>query len=175
MNGLDPSTSYGRLTIIREVEKSNGRRRVLCRCECGTERAFHLSNLRAGYTTSCGCLRAERASDVHRVHGHSLKSGKSSEYMAWRDMIARCTYERRPAFKDYGGRGIKVCERWLKGQDGLTGFECFLADMGAKPDPSLSLDRRDNEGSYEKSNCRWATRTEQNNNTRRNKKACNHE
>lgn len=82
-------------------------------------------------------------------------------------MTARCRDPGRDNFKYYGGRGITVCDRWLRGEGGITGFECFLADMGPKPSPEHSIDREDNDGNYEPSNCRWATQTEQVANSRK--------
>ncbi len=94
-------------------------------------------------------------------HGHTSNGNISPTYQSWSHMKRRCTDPNVKAWKDYGGRGIKVCDRWLES------FENFLADMGEKP-PGLTLDRKNNDGSYEPSNCRWATREEQAINKRRN-------
>lgn len=95
-------------------------------------------------------------------HGHCPRTGRPPEYEAWRSMNARCYNPRRGDYRRYGGRGITVCDRWRHS------FENFLADMGPRPSPTHSLDRVNNDGSYEKDNCRWATRIEQQRNTRHN-------
>lgn len=100
------------------------------------------------------------ANGVLVTHGHgSAKNGRTPTYNTWMNMIQRCTNANAPGYKHYGGRGITVCERWLK-------FENFLADMGERPE-GLTLDRIDNDGNYEPGNCRWATCEQQNANRRR--------
>jgi hypothetical protein len=90
-----------------------------------------------------------------------------SERKTWEAMIMRCENPNRDSFKWYGARGIKVCARWRYGENGKTGFQCFLADLGKKPTPQHSIDRVNPNGNYEKSNCRWATWSEQRRNQRR--------
>lgn len=103
-------------------------------------------------------------------HGHTRRTiaGRvtSAEYRAFTAMKNRCLNKRQARFKDYGGRGIKICERWLDGEDSLTGFECFLADVGPKPSPDHTLDRRNNDDGYRPGNVRWATKEQQARNTR---------
>jgi hypothetical protein len=89
-----------------------------------------------------------------------------AEYFAYNDAIARCFRSSCPSFPDYGGRGITMCARWRLGEGGMTGFQCFMADMGARPRPDLSLDRANNDGNYDLGNCRWATMTQQRQNQR---------
>lgn len=119
----------------------------------------HGYTLRKGTSRSCGCLQKEMASE-RRTHGHSR--GKhwngTPTYLSWRAMKVRCTYAKHQGWKNYGGRGIKVCDRWL------NSFENFLADMKERP-KGTTLDRYpDNNGNYEPGNCRWATPKQQRHN-----------
>lgn len=145
---------FGRLTVIGGYER-NSRGRVVwrCRCDCGGTKVTRPHSLLHGITASCGCLHKERCSQAATIHGHTSHAQWSGTYISWAQMIQRCTYPKHNRFHRYGGRGISVCQRWRK-------FENFLADMGERP-PGLSIDRRNNDGNYEPSNCKWSTRKEQ--------------
>lgn len=132
----------------------------LCLCECGNLTMVTTSNLRAG-TISCGCRKVKSIGERTTTHGLTRVGIKRTpEYNAWHNMIQRCTNQKNHAYPSYGYRGIKVCARWL------NSFENFLADMGHKPSPELSLERIDNDCGYEFSNCMWATKKEQSDNKR---------
>jgi|GEM_PF-2384486 len=121
-----------------------------CVCDCGTVRDVQGYNLSSGKTNSCGCFSADVASRNNKKHGMR----KSTEYRIWSLMIQRCHNKNNPGYRNWGSRGIKVCDAWLES------FENFYKDMGRRPD-GTSLDRIDNDGNYEPSNCRWATKRQQ--------------
>lgn len=148
---------FGRLTVLSYAGAIGHNQAWIAVCECGTERSFRASGLIAGTTKSCGCLKK----DLHKNHFVKHGDYKSAEYSTWIKINERCRNKNWKRFKDYGGRGIVVCERWRS-------YENFLKDMGRKPSPKHSIDRIDNNGNYEPSNCKWATPKEQNRNTRRN-------
>lgn len=128
--------------------------KVFCVCECGTRRQVVRSFLLRGLTTSCGCYLRENQVALRSSHGATANWSRTPTYRSWDAMTQRCTNPNNIGFADYGGRGIRVCERWRK-------FENFLADMGERP-PGKTLDRfPDVDGNYEPNNCRWATAQEQ--------------
>lgn len=144
---------FGRLVVISSSsEQKRGHRFWLCRCECGVERLVRGDWLRRGACTSCGCNQGRP------THG----GGRTRLYAVWASMRARCERPSDTAYKAYGARGIKVCERWA------TSFAAFRDDMGPQPTSAHSVDRIDNDGPYAPWNCRWATRAQQLRNTRRN-------
>ena len=150
----------GRWTVIA----MNGRRGAQsvwhCRCQCGRQkRGVLYGSLTTGASQSCGCLRTEQLKAAAK-HGKS----RARIYHVWQQMKVRCSDPTRREWKNYGGRGIGVCERWM----GKDGFENFAADMG-EPGWGLSLDRINNDGNYEPGNCRWATKQEQQRNRRDNR------
>lgn len=153
LNGPVPAgTTIGRWTVIAEAPRRYGIRCLLCRCACGTERSVLIGALRTGASKSCGCL----SSDTARRHGMST----TPEHVLWRAINQRCHNPKHSSYRNYGARGIHVCDKWRRS------FEAFFADVGRRPSPELTLDRRDNDGHYEPDNVRWATRSEQMLNTR---------
>jgi hypothetical protein len=154
-----PGRKFNRLEVVELIKEIPGKRPKRfwrCRCKCGTVVAVSEHHLITNHTQSCGCLRKERTIAKIKTHGESA-SARTLEYSTWASMIQRCRNSESHKFPRYGGRGIAVCERW-------NSFINFLADMGRKPSPQHSIERRNNDGNYEPSNCYWATHKEQSRN-----------
>lgn len=161
---------FGRLVVFESAGSDGKRHNWKCLCECGTVGIYQGQRLRDGKTRSCGCFQREDLAERKLRHGATRRHERWPEWGVWRAMINRCYRPEQKGFNRYGGRGITVCDRWRFGEDWLTGFECFIADMGRRPAPDLSIERKNNDGNYEKSNCKWATRIEQANNRSNNLK-----
>jgi hypothetical protein len=147
---------FGRLAALHPIDHKSGKLRWLCECVCGNTKIARATDLNCGRVRSCGCLQRDRVTERNTKHG----CYGTPTYVSWRRMIDRCTNLKDRRYKDYGGRGIKVCDRWLQS------FYAFLEDMGERP-PRKTIDRIDVDGDYEPSNCRWASVTTQNRNKRK--------
>jgi hypothetical protein len=164
---------YGRLTVLRIV-RIGGRAGCVARCSCGStpNKSYRLRRLIVGHTRSCSCLRRETCAEpqIRNVirHGHCANGHISRTYSSWHAACRRCRCRNPKSsnYKYWGGRGIRVCARWL----GRFGFSHFFEDMGERP-AGRTLDRYPNRnGNYTKSNCRWATATQQATNIRKTKR-----
>jgi hypothetical protein len=148
---------FGRLIVVRHIA-GGGRARVECLCDCGANVQVLAQAVKSGNTASCGCLYFESRRTSKNVR-HGMAGTRT--HSAWLEMRRRCTNRKCDAWKNYGGRGISVCDGW-------SSFEAFLADMGECP-AGHELDRKDVNGNYEPSNCRWVDLVDQANNKRNNR------
>ncbi len=155
---------FERLEVVGPAPSNKGGRAVwMCRCDCGVEKPVAATSLKSGSTTSCGCRGRERLALARIKHG-ATAGGQANWhplYRTWASLKLRCLYPLASGYKNYGGRGITICDSWR------NDFLSFVQDVGPKPGPGYSLDRIDNDGNYEPGNVRWATRKEQTQNRRR--------
>jgi len=158
----------GKLTVIKLGKRSNrGDIRWWCRCECGNNCLVWASSLTSGHTLSCGCYKRLRTSQTHRTHQMS----NTRFYKTWADVVSRCQYKGNKYYKNYGGRGIQVCNSWKLFQVFRKDmYKSYLAHSKIHGERNTTIDRINVNGNYSLSNCKWATRQEQVRNKRTNRK-----
>jgi hypothetical protein len=168
MVGIDlTGRRFGRLVVISKSLGPSRYRKWICCCDCGKEVMVIGNNLVRGHTSSCGCLKVEAGSRAgkaswmqnkpnNKTHGQSCideNHNQTREYNIWTHIKQRCYNPKRDNYRYYGGRGISMCQEWK------DSYESFFHDMGTAP-VGHEIDRKDNDGNYEPSNCRWVTRAE---------------
>ena len=146
-------TMFGRITVLAFIEIRNNRAVWSCSCSCGSSVNICGVDLRSGNTKSCGCLVVERLVSRSVLHGAAREGRLSGAYRSWRSMKQRCRDHNSNRYDRYGGRGIRVCDRW-------NDFATFLADMGERPE-DCSIERIDVNGDYDPRNCCWLPRSQQ--------------
>lgn len=153
---------FGRLTVIK---KSGHRGKDVtweCSCDCGKTVIVSGNDLRSGHTQSCGCLQRERATEVNTKHGAAGRGGRDNLYSRWEGIKKRCYTKSCKSYKDYGGRGIKMCDEWL---NDYSAFREWALSNGYEP--HLTIERKDVDGDYCPANCTWIPKGEQTKNRRK--------
>lgn len=146
---------FNRLTVLQDLPTRGSNRYVRCICDCGVVKDYQLTAIVHGQTMSCGCYGKEQTKKSNTKHGRSF----SGTYYSWKSARGRCLNPNNPVYHNYGGRGIKFCDRW-------SNFRNFLEDMGERPSKEHTLDRINTNGDYEPGNCKWSLPIEQANNKR---------
>lgn len=159
------SQRFGRLMVICNIKRRSNAGTIiwLCRCDCGNLKEIRSGDLVWGNIKSCGCLRIERSKEARRndkvglnfKHGDAVSGNEAKVYRSWKGIKARCLNPNEPAYKNYGGRGIKMCESW---KNSYLAFKFWAMSHGYKE--GLTIDRINNDGNYEPDNCQWLTRSE---------------
>lgn len=153
---------FGRLRVIQLVRSSEWKRpKWECVYDCGETSFVRSCHLLSGHNRSCGCFNTDMIVKACTTHGQSCYGKVTPEYRAWQNAKKRVSDRKSASWKHYGGRGITMCKRWF------NSFEHFISDIGKRPTRGHSVDRINNDGNYEPSNCRWATRSQQQKNKRR--------
>jgi hypothetical protein len=143
---------FSKLLVVAEHGRGKQKSVLwLCRCDCGKDTIVDTRQLNSGKTKSCGCIIYDILLKRNLTHGKAKFGQKTPEYRTWLGMKGRCNNKNSGRYKNYGGRGITVCDRWI------NSFENFLNDMGQRPSNSHSIHRKDENGNYEPDNCVWAT------------------